>query len=99
MGASEVQVLATASAANSALDRPHCAATTLAVSPTGRCCRGAAEQWEPYDAGVSRTVLRARGGVTPLRDSPRDRLSAGRGWEEAPRGAERPAITVRSVSP
>src|SRR5215472_11297993 len=73
-------------------DNPRC-------SPTGRCCRGAAEQWEPYDAGVSRTVLRARGGVTPLRDSPRDRLSAGRGWEEAPRGAERPAITVRSVSP
>src|SRR5215468_8762300 len=73
-------------------DNPRC-------SPTGRCCRGAAEQWEPYDAGVSRTVLRARGGVTPLRASPRDRLSAGRGWEEAPRGAERPAITVRSVSP
>src|SRR5215469_4104231 len=41
-------------------------------SPTGRFCRGVAEQWEPDEARVSRPVLRARGGVTPLRDSPCD---------------------------
>src|SRR5215831_7754356 len=57
-------------------DNPRC-------SPTGRCCRGAAEQWEPYDAGVSRTVLRARGGVTPLRDSPCDPVPKGQRGESA----------------
>src|SRR3954453_8319838 len=31
---------------------------------------GMAEHREPYDARVSRTVLGARGGETPLRDSP-----------------------------
>src|SRR5215472_8365422 len=44
-----------------------------------------------------RPYLRARGGATPLRDSPGDRLSARRGWEEAPRRAERSAIRVRPV--
>ena len=31
----------------------------------------AAEQWEPYDARVSRTVLREREGAIPSRHSPR----------------------------
>jgi len=43
-------------------------------SLTGRFCRDAAEQWEPDEARVSRPVLRARGGVSPLRDSPCGRL-------------------------
>src|SRR5215212_2615329 len=33
-------------------------------------CMGMAEHREPYDARVSRTVLGARGGETPPRDSP-----------------------------
>ena len=70
MGASEIQVLATSSAANSALDRSRSAATTIAVRPLGAFCRDAAGQWEPDEARVSRPVLRARGGVIPLRDSP-----------------------------
>src|SRR5215472_16180285 len=41
-------------------------------SLTGGFCRDAAEQWEPDEASVSRPVLRARGGGTPLRDSPCD---------------------------
>src|SRR5208282_1520206 len=68
-----------------------------ACSPIGAFFRGAAGQWEPDVARASRPVLRARGGEIPPRDSPGDRLSAGEGWEEAPRRAERPAITVRSV--
>ena len=39
-------------------------------SPTGRCCMGVAEQWEPDDARVSRPVLRERGGASPPRHSP-----------------------------
>lgn len=35
-------------------------------SPTGHCCTGMAEQWEPDDARVSRPVLRERGGASPL---------------------------------
>src|SRR6516164_9139075 len=41
-------------------------------SHPGGFCRDAAEQWEPDEARVSRPVLRARGGATPLRDSPCD---------------------------
>ena len=33
-----------------------------ACSLTGGCSRDAAEQWEPYEARASRTVLRAPGG-------------------------------------
>src|SRR5215468_7497096 len=36
----------------------------------GECSTGAAGQWEPYESRDSRTVLRARGGEIPLRDSP-----------------------------
>ena len=36
----------------------------------GPCSLDAAEQWEPYDARVSRTVLRERGGAIPPRHSP-----------------------------
>src|SRR3954471_6445582 len=36
----------------------------------GAFCMGMAEHREPYDARVSRTVLGARGGETPPRDSP-----------------------------
>src|SRR5215210_3849211 len=38
----------------------------------GAFCMGMAEHREPYDARVSRTVLGARGGETPPRDSPRN---------------------------
>src|SRR4051812_31264671 len=41
-------------------------------SPTGACFMAAAEQWEPYDARVSCTVLRERGGAIPPRHSPPD---------------------------
>ena len=39
-------------------------------SPTGGFCKGVAGQWEPDEVRASRPVLRARGGETPLRDSP-----------------------------
>src|SRR5215471_11928578 len=45
-------------------------------SPTGGFCRGVAGQWEPDEVRVSRPVLRARGGATPLRDSPDPRQRA-----------------------
>src|ERR1700730_5036600 len=46
-------------------------------SPTGGFCRGAAGQWEPDEARVSRPVLRARGGEIPPRDSPCDPMPEG----------------------
>src|SRR3954467_11761541 len=62
---------------------------------------GMAEHREPYDARVSRTVLGARGGETPPRDSPGvpdDRrpealaLAGGRpGWDRARRSRPGPA--------
>src|SRR3954467_4799198 len=62
---------------------------------------GMAEHREPYDARVSRTVLGARGGETPLRDSPsvpddpgNEALAlAGRrpGWGRARRSGPEPA--------
>jgi len=48
-------------------------------SPTGGFCRGAAGQWEPDEARVSRPVLRARGGEIPPRDSPRGAVQTGQG--------------------
>src|ERR1700751_4777333 len=43
---------------------------SLSCSPIGPCFMDTAEQWEPDDARVSRTVLRERGGETPPRHSP-----------------------------
>src|SRR3954454_11917422 len=67
----------------------------------GAFCMGMAEHREPYDARVSRTVLGARGGETPPRDSPSvpdDRrqealaLARGRpGWGCARRSGPEPA--------
>ena len=61
MGASEVQIPATPSAANSALDRSRCAATTIAVSPTGGFCRGAAGPWEPGGESLTSGSASAQG--------------------------------------
>src|SRR3954467_4706803 len=62
---------------------------------------GMAEHREPYDARVSRTVLGARGGETPLRDSPsvpadqgKDALALAGGrprWGRARRSGPEPA--------
>src|SRR4051794_2771043 len=38
--------------------------------PIGVSSGDTAEQWEPYEPRGSRTVLRARGGAIPPRDSP-----------------------------
>ena len=48
---------------------------------TGPCSTDAAEQWEPYDARVSRTVLRGAEGETPSAYSPRHPVPDGRGGE------------------
>ena len=69
MGRPEVQVLAPAQ------DTSHPLAERIARRQTGLlligpCSLDAAEQWEPYDARVSRTVLRERGGAIPPRHSP-----------------------------
>src|SRR5271165_4056352 len=45
-------------------------AARLACLLIGPCSLDAAEQWEPYDARVSRTVLRERGGAIPPRHTP-----------------------------
>src|SRR5271165_544266 len=52
----------------------------------GACFSDAAGQWEPYEARVSRTVLRAPGGETPPGDSPHRRLSARARGEGVPAG-------------
>src|ERR1700741_1563443 len=45
-------------------------APTQISSPTGAFCMSTAEHREPYESRGSRTVLGARGGEIPLRDSP-----------------------------
>src|SRR6202008_2491675 len=56
--------------------RTLCAGSPI-CSLTGAFCIAPAEQWDPNEARASRPVLRARGGETPPRDSPRDPVPEG----------------------
>src|SRR5690349_20882787 len=64
-------------------------------SPTGACFMAAAEQWEPYDARVSCTVLRERGGAIPPRHSPRGDRTL-QGDARAVRAPQDPGLPGRS---